>query len=231
MISLYDSESYIVFKKYVYNMKELVLQEKNSTSGLRNPSEVISAHYILNTEQSRFYVKISKIISSIFMVFVHIFLLGISSFLVFWWGISYPNITISAWYYLLTSLIFLLLLIEVVLRWYTHYINFKLDILSTVLWFLSLIFISIASVLPRHIGYFIGEIGQVFLFFIIILNITRAFLFRKISKAEESDAQKIMEIHESPSDKEFNNKRERKLTDREDKSLFNDEKNSEYPSN
>lgn len=174
------------------------LRRHSSELGLRTPTEVLSTNYILKTEQNQSLIRISKIYYSQAVLITNFFAVGLSSFLIYWWAISFPYTTVQAWYYAILILLYLLLFIEASAQIYLWSIT-KLNLFSIVFLVIGSFFIGISQILSRKISFFLGGSGVLIPFLLYAANVSRAFYHHRTIKHEVNAAQKMIIFNDSKS--------------------------------
>lgn len=181
-----------------YTSKDLRM---SSEIGLRNPTEVLSTNYILKTEQNQSLIKISRLYFSTQVLICNFFILGLSSFLLFWWCVNYPFPNKSLWYNILVSFVYILLLLELAFRIYIWKINVK-TIASGIFVLIGPVLLGISYKLPEITNFVLGAIGISISFVALLVNIVRIYRFKNIKKLEENDAQRMMDLYGIVEDKD-----------------------------
>ncbi|OMJ90750.1 hypothetical protein SteCoe_6827 [Stentor coeruleus] len=181
-----------------YTSKDLRM---TSEIGLRNPTEVLSTNYILKTEQNQSLIRISRLYFSTQALIYNFVMLGLSSFLLFWWCVNYPFPNESLWYSILVAFVYILLFLELAFRIYIWKINVK-TVASGVFVLIGPVLLGISYELPRITNFIIGAIGISISFVALLFNIVRIYRFKNIKKLEENDAQKMMDMYGIVEDKD-----------------------------
>lgn len=181
-----------------YTSKDLRM---SSEIGLRNPTEVLSTNYILKTEQNQSLIKISRLYYSTQALICNFFILGLSSFLLFWWCVNYPFPNKSLWYNILVAFVYILLLLELAFRIYIWKINIK-TIANGIFVLIGPVLLGISYKLPKITSFVLGAIGISLSFVALLVNIVRIYRFKNIKKLEENDAQRMMDMYGIVEDKD-----------------------------
>ncbi|OMJ86639.1 hypothetical protein SteCoe_11788 [Stentor coeruleus] len=181
-----------------YTSKDLRM---SSEIGLRNPTEVLSTNYILKTEQNQSLIKISRLYFSTQALIFNFFMLGLSSFLLFWWCVYYPSPNKSLWYNILVGFVYIVLFLDLAFRIYIWKINVK-AIASGVFVLIGPVLLGVSYRFPKMTNFILGTIGISISFVSLLFNIARIYQFKNIKKLEENDAQKMMEFYGIVEDKD-----------------------------
>ena len=178
----------------IKEQKERIYSQRKSTElGLRQPTEVISAHHILSTEQDQYAVQASRIYFSRTILFLALCATGESIFSMLWWAVSFPNPVHEAWYCILISISYIVLLLQSIIQIYLWRFS-KCGIFS-IIWIITGVLLFILSqFIPNEIGFYLGGIGSLVPFVFLFSNIVLIFQHHRVKRNEENDAQKMIEF-------------------------------------